>query len=265
MKNSVNKHRVLCYFSIFSIMLIYSAQGKVPQESSKLNAETMLNEFVENYRHKVADTLSFVVQFDIQPNNQLWHVIIESGKQVKLEKGPDNRALVTFTTTLDSLRLIYEGRMTALTAAGKASGSDSAPLDLNLPEGFEFTPDVRLKLFDFVQHFFNRSVPEKVLLGEEYSRLVHGANVITLYYHQGFRSAWYMVKKNQRLNEPGDTNPFPQAFIFFSGQGFAKIGNETIKVKAGESYYIPPDSDHMVWTENEEPLVLIWLAWGKGA
>jgi mannose-6-phosphate isomerase-like protein (cupin superfamily) len=45
----------------------------------------------------------------------------------------------------------------------------------------------------------------------------------------------------------------------------AKIGDETIPVKAGEAYYIPPGSDHVVWTEGDSPLVMIWLAWGKGA
>jgi len=87
--------------------------------------------------------------------------------------------------------------------------------------------------------------------------------VVTLYYHPGFRSAWYLLKKKDKLNEAGDTNPFPQAFIFIKGTGFATIGEKTIPVKAGESYYIPPSSDHVVWTESE--LVLIWLAWGKGA
>jgi mannose-6-phosphate isomerase-like protein (cupin superfamily) len=86
-----------------------------------------------------------------------------------------------------------------------------------------------------------------------------------LFYHPGFRSAWYLIKKGERLNEPGDTNPFPQGFIFISGEGFAKIGEETVPVRAGEAYYIPPGSDHVVWTESDQPLELIFLAWGEGA
>ena len=73
------------------------------------------------------------------------------------------------------------------------------------------------------------------------------------------------MKKGELLNEAGDTNPFPQAFIFISGEGFATIGDETVQVSGGESYYIPPGSDHIVWTESEDPLVLIWIAWGEGA
>jgi mannose-6-phosphate isomerase-like protein (cupin superfamily) len=152
-----------------------------------------------------------------------------------------------------------------MTAAAKTKISDYAPLNWKLPEGLKLTPEIMAKIYFFVQHFFNWRVPEKILLGEKYSRVVHGGHAVPLYYYPGLRSAWYLLRKGERLNEPGDTNPFPQAFIFIKGEGFAKIGDKTIEVKAGESYYIPPDSDHVVWTENDEPLVFIWLAWGKGA
>jgi hypothetical protein len=62
--------------------------------------------------------------------------------------------------------------MTGLTAAGKAKGSDTAPLEMKFGEGVEFTSAVREKLFTFIQHYFNRSIPEKVVLGEERSRVV---------------------------------------------------------------------------------------------
>jgi mannose-6-phosphate isomerase-like protein (cupin superfamily) len=40
---------------------------------------------------------------------------------------------------------------------------------------------------------------------------------------------------------------------FFFWQPVVSVGDKTIKVRAGESYYIPPGSDHVVWTENDEP------------
>jgi mannose-6-phosphate isomerase-like protein (cupin superfamily) len=155
--------------------------------------------------------------------------------------------------------------MTAMTAGGKASGSDSAPLELSFADGIEMTGETRVRIYRFLQSFFNTTIPERVLLDEKYSRLVHGGHTIGLYYHLGFRSAWYLLRKGDRLNQPGDTNPFPQAFIFIDGEGSAKIGDRTVNVRAGESYYIPPGSDHVVWTESDRPLVLIWLAWGDGA
>jgi mannose-6-phosphate isomerase-like protein (cupin superfamily) len=95
--------------------------------------------------------------------------------------------------------------------------------------------------------------------------MVHGGHAIPLYYYPGFRSAWYLIKKGERLNELGDISPFPQAFIFISGKGFAKIGEKTMRVRAGEAYYIPPGSEHVVWTEGDNSLELIYLAWGEGA
>ena len=85
---------------------------------------------------------------------------------------------------------------------------------------------------------------------EKRSRVIHDRNVITLYDHPGFGSGWFLLKKGERLNEPGDTNPFPRAAIFIDGRGFAKIGDKTAEMKAGESYYISPDLDHVVWTES---------------
>jgi len=163
------------------------------------------------------------------------------------------------------LRQIYEGKFNAITAAAKANYLEKAPLDWRFSNNKKITPDTIARFNYLGMHFFNRNNPEKVLLDEEHSRVVHGGHVIGLYYATGFRSAWYMLKKGETLNQEGDTNPFHQAMIFIEGEGFAKIGDKTVKVKKGESYYIPPNTSHVVWTESDEPLVLIWLAWGKGA
>jgi mannose-6-phosphate isomerase-like protein (cupin superfamily) len=86
-----------------------------------------------------------------------------------------------------------------------------------------------------------------------------------MFYGKGFRSAWYLLEKGDQLNEPGDTNPFPQAFIFLSGEGRARIGGKDLTVKLNEAYLIPPDTEHIIWNDREEPLTLIFLAWGEGA
>lgn len=246
----------------FCFVQIGSGQSTNPETS---DVGDILNVMAQSFKNKIEEDFSVIVQFDMKDRKESWHVIVEKGRNVVVGKGPHEEARFFFFTTTDTLRLIYEGKMTAATAASKAKGSDHAPLDLKLAERLELTPEVRIQFYTFIQHFFNSSVPEKILLGEEYSRVVHGGHVIALYYYPGFRSGWYLLKKGEKLNEPGDTNPFPQAFIFIEGEGFAKIGDKTIKVKAGESYYIPPNSDHVVWTESDKPLVLIWLAWGDGA
>ncbi len=225
----------------------------------------MLETMAEVFESKIDEDYSMIVQFDIADKQESWRVTVEQGRKVSVDKGAHEGASLFVATTSDTLQLIHQGKMTAMTAGGKATGADHAPLDVKLAEGVKLTPEIRTRFYTFLQHFFNPTVPERILLGEEYSRVVHGGHVVALYYHPGFRSAWYMVKKGERLNEPKDTNPFPQAFIFIEGEGFAKIGDKTVKVKAGQSYYIPPDSDHVVWTESDKPLILIYLAWGEGA
>jgi mannose-6-phosphate isomerase-like protein (cupin superfamily) len=233
--------------------------------SERVDVGEILHAMADSFKHKIDDEFSLVVQLDMKDEEKSWHIVVKKGRNITVSEGSHESARFLFLTTSPTLRLIYEGNITAMTAAGKAQGSDQAPLDLRLAEGLEFTSEVKRQLYTFVQHFFNPSVPERILLGEEYSRLIHGGHAIPLYYDRGFRSAWYLLKKGERLNEPGDTNPFPQAFILTEGRGYAKIGDKTIEVKAGESYYIPPGSDHVIWTESDRPLVLIWLAWGEGA
>jgi len=234
-------------------------------DAGKPEVRAMLDQMAESFRNKIDDDFEMVTQIDIDDGRETWHIIVEKGRQISIGRGAHKEAEFTFLTTQKTLKRIYDGKLTAQTAAGKASGEEPAPLDLRLAEGLEFTPEIRTRLYTFLYHFFNRTDPEKILLGEEYSRMLHGAHVVALYYHPGFRSAWYMLKKGEKLNGPGDTNPYPQAFIFIEGEGYAKIGEHTAKVKAGESYYIAPNSDHVVWTNGKKPLILIWLAWGEGS
>ncbi|MBU7026130.1 MAG: cupin domain-containing protein [Theionarchaea archaeon] len=229
-----------------------------------MNVDEMLKEMAQPFQTKIEKGYTFTVQVDIQDQNASWHVVTENGK-VTVNNGPCDQPHFIFVTTTDVLHQIYHGKMAAFTAASKAKMSDTAPLDWKIPENVEITPEMLSKAYFFLRHFFNTSDPEKILLGEQYSRVVHGGHAIPLYYHPGFRSAWYLLKKGEQLNEPGDTNPFPQAVIFIEGTGIAKIKDKTISVKAGESYYIPPGADHVVWTESDQPLILIWLAWGEGA
>ena len=225
----------------------------------------ILQDMGELFAHRIAEDFSLRVQIDLQPDGDSWQVVVESGCRVTVSPGPDQRAQVILVTTEEILEKIHTGQMTALTAAAKSTMSDAAPLDYRLGKEQSFTPQLYADMLVFLQRFFNCTEPERILLGEAHSRTVHGARVVGLFYQSGFRSAWYLVKKGDRLNEPGDTNPFPQAFVFVSGDGWAKIGEKTLPVRAGEAYLVPPGNEHIVWTEGDEPLTLLWLAWGEGA
>jgi mannose-6-phosphate isomerase-like protein (cupin superfamily)/putative sterol carrier protein len=248
----------------FMILLPISDFKSSATEENQFDMQKILQGMSDSFRKKIDEQYSLIAQFTVTDLNETWSVIIRQGRNITIQKGEHEQAEYFFKADAETFERIYKGEMTALTAAGKAKGSDVSPLEVDIAENLDFSKE-KNKLFTFIQQFFNKSFPEKILLGKKYSRVIHGGHAIPLYYYEGLRSAWYMIKQGERLNEIGDTNPFPQSFIFIEGEGFAKIGSDTVRVKAGESYYIPPNSDHVVWNENEQPLILIFLAWGEGA
>ncbi|MFO8036588.1 MAG: cupin domain-containing protein [Anaerolineales bacterium] len=231
--------------------------GKKPEE--------LLQDLVAAYHDLRGEEVAWVVAFDLQPEGGTWHVVLGGEKPPKVKEGHHAKARFIFVLSPETLTRLYTGDLSPLTAAGREQISEPAPLDFRLGEGLEMSPKVYRELITFIQRFFNVSSPERIHLGIEHARTIHGGHAVALFYDQGFRSAWYMLREGERLNAPGDTNPFPQAFIFLSGEGRAKIGEDTVRVQAGEAYYIPPQSEHLVWNEREEPLTLIFLAWGKEA
>lgn len=227
--------------------------------------QMMLNEMLEVYKQKQIFNDSIRVQFESLPDHQFWGLIIQSGEISNIKPGTINNPDITFMFSEETLSAIHSGKITGLTAVGRENMSDETPLNFRLGLNVTMTPDLMNKLLNFIQRFFNPTYPEVVKLEKEFARLVHGAWAIPMFYHTGFRSAWYQVEKGQQLNEPGDTNPFAQAFVIVEGHGYAKIGDNSISVHSGEAFFIPPETEHMLWTEDDGPLKLIYLAWGENA
>jgi mannose-6-phosphate isomerase-like protein (cupin superfamily) len=225
----------------------------------------ILGEFATTYRGVAPTGVEFVVGIDVSPPGESWYVSVLAEGGASLKRGVHDAPAMIITMSQETLTDIHRGGMTAFTAAAKASGADAAPLEVEFKAPAEHLVDPKGILLGFVQRFFVRHRPERIPLGERYSRVVHGAHAIPLYYASGFRSAWYRINDGQHLNEPGDTNPFPQAFVIVAGRGRVKIGGVEVDVCAGESYYIPPGSDHVLWPAPGDSLELIWLAWGEGA
>lgn len=256
--------------------IVSSVVAQTDQTQRHLTVEQMLNGMAEAFRHKVHVNYSLSVQLDIKPpldsgyvdtnkpTLETWYVRTSEGKKVQVSREPSDKLEIVFYTTEQALRLLSVGKYNPMTAILATKGSDPVYIRWERPKGVESTPELRAKVREFI-HFFDPSLPQRYVLEASHARVVHGSPAIGLYYYPGLRSAWYVVRKGSRLNEPGDTSPFHQAFIFMSGKGRAKLGDKTVEVKAGESYYIPPDSDHVVWTDSDQPLTLIWMAWGEGA
>jgi mannose-6-phosphate isomerase-like protein (cupin superfamily) len=228
------------------------------------NSHEMLTDFSIQFQTKVPEDMGLAVQIEIQPLPEIWSLMVSPGGNVSLAQGPVEKAAFVVLTDQDTLTCLYEGRIAPLTAAGRASLADPAPLDFRPGPKVAFSYELYKQIIWFCQRFFNRFDPEKIVLGAEHSRVVHGGNVVSLFYDSGFRSAWYSLNKAQQLNEAGDTNPFPQAFIIISGEGQATIGSQDLLVQEKEAYYIPPGSVHTLRNEKEDPIELIWLAWGQG-
>ncbi len=225
----------------------------------------MLQDLAEAYHDQAAQEWGGIVGFDLGPEGGSWHVVLDAEEDPTVQEGPHAETRFTFVLSPETLARLHQGDLSPLTAAGREQLSDPAPLDFRLGAGLDFSPEVYRELITFMQRFFNPSSPERVFLGAEHARKIHGGHAVAMFYGEGFRSAWYLLQKGERLNAPGDTNPFPQAFIFLSGEGRAQIGEEPVDVRANEAYYIPPGAEHMVWNEAEEPLTLVFLAWGEGA
>lgn len=235
------------------------------ENASLMSIDWLLGEFLRSFLEKGCSPLNGILQIEVQPENQRWHVDFQRGEGWL--QGSSEQAFLVVITSSETLRQLYAGDLSPMTAIGREHYSDPAPLDIRPGKGVELIPGSPLfqELLGFVQRFFSRFQPEKIEMGFKHARTIHGGSVVGLFYGLGFRSAWYGLRKGERLNNPDDTNPFPQAFVFLAGSGMAQLGEITCAVRAGEVYHIPPGSVHMVWNENEQPLELLFLAWGDQA
>lgn len=244
---------------IMAVLLLLAG----PETESRIG--NMLSDFAGTCSGLMSKDGEFVVQLNISPPGEQWYVSVDERGVLELHPGEHDSPIMTLVMSQATLARIHSGEITALTAGGKGSSADSAPVEIEFDAAVRDLSRPKETTLGFLQHFFARERPERIPLGESYSRMVHGAHAIPLYYADGLRSAWYLVKDGQHLNEPGDTNPYHQAFVIISGCGRAKIGETEVEVRARESYYIPPDSDHVLWPARGDSLELIWFAWGEGA
>jgi mannose-6-phosphate isomerase-like protein (cupin superfamily) len=211
------------------------------------------------------DLMRFSREFvaGVQIGDILWKVVVQGG-EVTLTQAKEIRADFTCVMDEKTFKNIAQGKWTALTAAASGREGEPAPLDVRLGEGKRFD-QCKTEILFFLSHFFNYSCPEVTYWRPECSRVVHGARAIPLFYAPGFRSAWYQVRRGERVNRRGEKDPFPQGIVIIRGRGFVQIDNVKMEVSLGTALYIPPGSGHTVWTEADEPLEFIWTAWGPEA
>jgi mannose-6-phosphate isomerase-like protein (cupin superfamily) len=87
----------------------------------------------------------------------------------------------------------------------------------------------------------------------------HGAHPIPVVYWDGLRTAWYMVRKEEVMNEEGERDPYPQAFVVLKGEGVFVLDEAELKLRPSTVVYVPPNSLHQI--RAEEDVEAIWIAW----
>jgi mannose-6-phosphate isomerase-like protein (cupin superfamily) len=245
--------------------------GQSPRSRS---AEEILRSYVQDFQNDPAASEPITFGIRIQDENHSeWQVVVGGRKdgagryQVELGKGLPSNPSAFYTLDLATLQKIDRGEINALTAMGRARASDPAPMDIEVMEGFQPSPDFLARFIPLTFHFWTRGFPETVDFDKEHSREVHGANMVVLYYQEGLRSAWGQVEKGQRVNsDPKDqVNPFPTMFICLRGKAAAKVAGKEVTLKAGQMVFIPPGVSHEAWNPYDEPAEVILLMFGKGA
>ncbi|RKY85364.1 hypothetical protein DRQ09_07390 [candidate division KSB1 bacterium] len=231
----------------------------------EISVKSILQDMSESFVKLAPEKYKKIIQFNIKDDEQMVNYWVNLMEGSTVNTGKNKEAFIIFISDKLTLTKIYKGELNALTAAGRAKLSDRAPLDILPGKGVSFSQEFLLYLYYYLCNFFNTAEIKRIKFGSDYSRFIHGAYAVALFYDKNFRSAWYEIKKGERLNKEGDTNPFPQLLIIIEGNGFLKYGDKTVEIKKGEAIYIPPDTVHILWTEGNKPLRIIWLAWGEKA
>ena len=227
----------------------------------------MLSAWSESFAQKIDSSYEAIVNFRLSDNPQESYHVEFKDKQFRMNQGESSSSNFSFESNLGHYSKMYNGEMTALTSMGQASSTDPIPL---VPKLEKPVSDNLLNDFLFFsQRFFNVDSNDKVALTIDNSRFIHGGHAIPIFYQKsdefGVRSAWYQINRGEQVNDFGDTNPFPQYFIITSGSGYAKIGRDTISINPNEAYFVAPENEHIFWNDNDQPLVLIFIAFGEGA
>ncbi len=229
---------------------------------SSINEE--LEGMAECYKKKKPSDLKGKIHL-LVGEDEAYLVRLEESEVEVEEAGVDCIGDLGLVMSQETFKKLSSREWNGMTAAGRASMTESAPLDFRLPEGAEMDNEILQMMYHFLTHFFSKDYPTITELGREHSRKVHGGNAVPIAYGHGVRSAYYTIQKGEQINED-ELDPWNQVFTVVGGSGTAVVDGEEIELEKNISIHVPPDVEHIVKKEEgDDDLELIWTAYGEKA
>ena len=191
--------------------------------------------------------------------------LTDTGETATLVLGEDPQVLeglidtsVTTTLTQDILEKIIKGEADAFALAGRSHIKEKRPIDFKDIDQSRMG-EVMEAIKGLGTFFLNPGHIKTRRLRLDLAGEAHGAHPIPLVYWKGLRFAWYHVPAGSTLNEAGEKDPWPQAFVVLSGSGSFLMEGEDLALESNTVYYIPRNSLHQIRAETDAQL--LWIAW----
>ncbi|MFD2589160.1 cupin domain-containing protein [Croceitalea marina] len=245
-----------------------SFQTKLKEEVHKI-----IVSYVNDYKNDRHASKKRVIGIEVPEVDGAWTVTVTGQRlpsknwEVNLKEGLPKIPTYAYSIELETLKAIYNGKINALTAQGKAFGSDYTPMSVREINAYEPSTDDDHHLNAFSFHFWTKGFPEIIPFHEGATRKVHGSNATVFYYEKGLRTAWYSVASGDKVrHDPREqANPFPMMCVMINGTIQGEVDGEHITVSAGNTIFIPANVTHKWWNESDKPAEAILIMFGEGA
>ena len=258
--------------TLFIVLLVTMLSLKAQQpELLQQESEQIIRSYIDDFKtdRYAADSMYFGIEV-LNIGSWTIHVTgqqVDTGWEVLMEAGVPKSPTFYYLIEFETLKALYEGKINALTAQGKAFSGDYSPMDTEDMEGYNPTKEQDNKVNPFSFHFWTRGFPEIIPFGAGMTRKAHGSNFVAFYYEQGLRTAWYRILPGERVRDDAreQAAPFPMMGITIKGIAEGVVDGKRVTVPEGNTVFIPANVAHKWWNDQEEEVQVVLIMFGKGA